>query len=42
MKNIHWQDIEHKGDNRINKCGGIPFGIKCSKTTQYFIDMLIH
>lgn len=39
---IHWQDIEHKGDNRVNKCGGIRFGIKHSKTTKCFVDMLIH
>lgn len=42
MKKIHWQDIEHKGDNRVNKCGGIRFGIKHSKTTKCFVDMLIH
>lgn len=41
-KKIHWQDIEHKGDNRVNKCGGIRFGIKHSKTTKCFVDMLIH
>lgn len=30
-KKIHWQDIEHKGDNRVNKCGGIRFGINIAK-----------